>query len=166
MPRPRGGAALRADARGQRHRGVDDLSALHALARQALVSVPGLVSATFAGSPARVPEQATRRSRNPVEVSYAPEIAQVRAAAVVQETWTRRAEPAVESPDGAMHNPEFTVMEPLDVLSTSLVATSGELSGEESGIRYTVTSTLPLFASHDAVDSRTPGSRRPRRRGR
>src|SRR5277367_6081743 len=46
-----------------------------------------------------------------------------------------------------------TVMEPLEVLSISLVTTEGELSGEESGIRYTVTWTLPPFASHGTDES-------------
>ena len=46
-----------------------------------------------------------------------------------------------------------TVTEPLDVLSISLEITSGELSGDESGIRYTVTWTLPSLASHGTDDS-------------
>src|SRR5450755_4763081 len=46
-----------------------------------------------------------------------------------------------------------TAMEPLDVLSISLVTTRGELSGDWSGIRYTVTLTLPLFASHGTDDN-------------
>src|SRR5579875_3192610 len=45
-----------------------------------------------------------------------------------------------------------TVMEPLDALTISFVTTDGELSGEESGMRYTVTSTFPPLASHDDTD--------------
>jgi hypothetical protein len=46
-----------------------------------------------------------------------------------------------------------TEIEPLDVLAISLVTTVGELSGDWSGIRYTVTWTLPAFASQDTDDS-------------
>jgi hypothetical protein len=35
-------------------------------------------------------------------------IPHVRVLALVQETWTREAALAVESPEGATHNPEFT----------------------------------------------------------
>ena len=44
-------------------------------------------------------------------------------------------------------------MEPLDVLTISLETTCGELSGDWSGIRYTVTLTLPSFASQGTDDS-------------
>ena len=46
-----------------------------------------------------------------------------------------------------------TVIEPLEALTISLVTTTGELSGEESGIRYTVTLTLPPFASQETDES-------------
>src|ERR1700678_4413194 len=46
-----------------------------------------------------------------------------------------------------------TVIEPLEALTVSLVTTSGELSGDWSGIRYTVTLTFPSLASQETDDS-------------
>src|SRR5579859_67638 len=47
---------------------------------------------------------------------------------------------------------KFTVTEPLATLMFWLRTTCGELSGDWSGIRSTVTFTLPLLASHDDTD--------------